>query len=155
MKKIIFIALLVLVASQLFAQHNTRKRNKTNKAQATQTTKEPARDTVPQRTVTVTSSFQPTLKPTTKINFSAATPAPDTTRQALQCDVPSQNINFSYQSPALSPLASNIDTNIHWENRSFVKAGYGNFTTPYLQAGVSMGDGVKSVINIDGKFTSS
>src|SRR4051812_17490105 len=115
MKKIIFIALLVLVASQIFAQRPPRKRNKTNKTQTTQTTKEPARDTTPQRTVTVTSSFQPTLKPTTKINFSAATPAPDTTRQSLQYDVPSQNIIFSYQSPALKPLSANIDTNIHWE----------------------------------------
>src|SRR6476620_7793400 len=154
MKKIIFISLLVLVASQLFAQRAKKRNTNKNKAQTIQT-QAPARDTLPQRTVTVTSAFQPTLKPTTKINFSAATPAPDTTRQALQYDVPSQNVNFSYQSPALKPLAANIDTNIHWENRSFVKAGYGNFTTPYLQAGVSMGDGVKSVINLDGKFTSS
>src|SRR5690242_14310880 len=83
MKKIFFIALLVLAASQLFAQRPKKRSTKKNKAEATQTTQAPAKDTLPQRTVTVTSSFQPTLKPTTKINFSAATPAPDTTRQAL------------------------------------------------------------------------
>jgi hypothetical protein len=154
MKKIISIALLVLLISDVFAQQRkTRKRDA--KKQESQTTTQIKSDTLPQRTVTVTSAFQPSLKTTSKINFSAATPAPDTTKHVLQYDVPVQNIIFSYQSPALKPLAENIDTNIHWENRSFVKAGYGNFTTPYLQAGVSMGDGVKSVINIHGKYTSS
>ncbi len=153
MKKIILIAVLSLLVVNVFAQRRARKREA--KKQETQTTTEIKSDTLPQRTVTVTSAFKPSLKPTSKINFSAATPSPDTTRHVLQYDVPAQNIIFSYLSPALKPIAQNIDTNIHWENRSFVKVGYGNFTTPYLQAGVSMGDGVQSVININGKYTSS
>jgi hypothetical protein len=153
MKKIIFISLLVILASNVFAQARKKRPSKTKETTTTQT---PARkDTLPSRTVTVTSSFQPSLRPTSKINFNAATPAPDTTHHDLQYDVPAQNINFSYQSGALKPLAQNIDTLLHWENRSFVKAGYGNFTTPYLQADVSMGDGAKSVINLRGNFTSS
>src|SRR3954454_22021074 len=154
MKKIILIALLSIVVVNVFAQHRTRKRD--IKKQETQTTSPVKFDTLPQqRTVTVTSAFKPILKPTSKINFNATTPAPDTTTHVLQYDVPTQNIIFSYLSPPLKPLAEKIDTNIHWENNSFVKAGYGNFTTPYLQAGVAMGDGVKSVINLHGKYTSS
>lgn len=154
MKKIFSIALLVLVASQIFAQRPNKKRN-TKTQKETQTVTTVKSDTIPQRTVVVTSAFKPILKPTSKINFNGAAPAPDSARPTLQYDVPAQNISFLYQSTPLKPLAQNIDTGLHWENSSFVKAGYGNFTTPYLQAGLSMGDGAKSVINIDGKFTSS
>ncbi|MEP6846252.1 MAG: TonB-dependent receptor, partial [Panacibacter sp.] len=38
---------------------------------------------------------------------------------------------------------------------SCLKVGYGNFTSPYLQAGVSLGDGVKSIVNLRGYYTSS
>ena len=140
MKKTIYIILLVFTATNLFAQ----KKN------------EPKKDTsLPSRTVIVTSAFQPSLKPASKINFSGASPLPDSARPVLQYSVPAQNLMFSYQSPALKPLAQNIDTGIHWENTGFLKAGYGNFTTPLLQAGVSLGDGVQSVINLRGSYTSS
>lgn len=153
MKKIISIALLLFVVTHVFSQQRvSKKRNAKTKKESQTTVKS---DTIPQRTVIVTSAFEPTLKPTSKIDFSAASPAPDTIRHQLQYDVPAQNISFIYQSPSLKPLAQNIDTNINWQNSSFIKAGYGNFTTPLLQAGVSMGDGVKSVINVDGSFTSS
>lgn len=115
----------------------------------------PVKDTLPGRTVTVTSAFQPSLKTTSKINFSAATPQPDTSRRVQPYDVPAQNLVFVYQAPPLKPLAQEIDTGLHWANKGFVKAGYGNFTTPYLQAGVSLGDGQHSVINIHGRHTSS
>jgi hypothetical protein len=154
MKKIILVALLSLLVVSVFAQQRRTKKHDTKK-QETQAIPQVKSDTLPQRTVTVTSAFKPTLKTTSKINLNATTPAPDTTRHVLQYDVPTQNIIFSYLSPPLKPLAQKIDTNIHWENNSFVKAGYGNFTTPYLQAGVAMGNGVESVINLHGKYTSS
>lgn len=142
MKKTIYITLLVFTATNLFAQ---KKKNA-----------EPKKDTsLPSRTVIVTSAFQPSLKSTSKINFSGASPLPDSVRPVLQYNVPAQNLSFSYQSPALKPLAQNIDTGLHWENTGFLKAGYGNFTTPLLQAGVSLGDGVKSIVNLRGHYTSS
>lgn len=151
-RTIIIITLLFTLALNVFAQKSKKaKPGAKNQTEQTQVKK----DTLPQRTVTVTSAFQPSLKTTSKVNFSAATPLPDTARNVLAYDVPAQNITFSYQSPALKPLAQNIDTTVHWENRSFIKAGYGNYTTPYLQVGASMGDGVKSVVNIHGKYTSS
>lgn len=151
MKRILLILLTGLTTLSVAAQ-----KRKTKPAAKSETTRSKvAADTLPSRTVTVTSAFQPSLKATSKINLSAATPLPDSLRPVLPYDVPAQNLIFSYQSPELRPLAQVIDTNIHWSNNGFIKAGYGNFTTPYLQAGVSLGDGVKSVINIHGKYTSS
>src|SRR5581483_11360521 len=118
MKKIFSIALLVLLMSQVFAQRPNKKRN-TKTQKETQTVTTVKSDTIPQRTVVVTSAFKPTLKPTSKINFNGAAPAPDSTRPALQYDVPAQNISFIYQSSPLKPLAQNIDTALHWENSSF------------------------------------
>ena len=151
MKRTILILLLIATAFNVFAQ----QRKKTKPAKKQPATAQVKTDSLPNRTVTVTSAFQPSLKTTSKVNFSAATPAPDTARPRLQYDVPAQNITFSYQSPALKPLAENIDTLVHWQNRSFIKAGYGNYTTPYLEAAASLGDGVKSVVNVHGKYTSS
>lgn len=149
MKKIIAFLIIISLTGTVFAQ----RRKNTPKPEANATTVK--KDTLPNRTVTVTSAFQPSLKSTSKINFSAASPLPDSARPQLEYDVPAQNLFFSYQSPALKPLAANIDSNIHWENRSYIKLGYGNFTTPYAQAAFSFGDGAKSIVNVKGLYTSS
>ncbi len=113
------------------------------------------KDSIPNKTVVVTSSFKPTIKNSAKVNFSAATPVPDSVQQILRYDIPAQNLLFSYQSPALKALAANIDSLVHWTTTNFVKAGYGNFTTPFLQAALSLGDGTQSIIQLNGKYTSS
>ena len=115
-------------------------------AQRTDTTK---------KTVVVTSAFKPTLKPAAKINFSAATPVIDSTRLNLSYNVPAQNLFFTYQPVSLKPLAVSIDTSIDWVNSNFIKLGFGNFATPYAQAGFSFGDGAGSVINVHTKHISS
>ena len=137
--------------------HNEAK--KCTKTKATPTRREAASSssdtTIPSRTVTVTSSYKPELKPSAKINFSAATPLPDSTLPLLQYNVPSQNLFFSYQAGVLKPLAAVIDTGINWQNKNFLKAGIGNYATPYLQTGLSFGDGAHSVLNVNAKYTSS
>jgi hypothetical protein len=115
-------------------------------AQRTDTTK---------KTVVVTSAFKPTLKPAAKINFSAATPVTDSTRLNLDYNVPSQNLFFTYQPVSLKPLAVSIDTSIDWDNSNYIKLGYGNFATPYAQAGFSFGNGEGSVINVHTRHISS
>ena len=112
-------------------------------------------DTTKPTTVVVTSAFKPTLKAAAKINFSAATPAADTTRPNLFYTIPSQNLFFSYQPTPLQPLALSPDTGFNWQNHNYVKGGYGNFTTPYLRLGLSFGDGQKSVVNVHAKHVSS
>lgn len=106
------------------------------------------------KTVVITSAYKPSVRPASKINFSAATPAVDTTRPRLQYNVPAQNLFFTYQPASLKPLALSIDTGINWQNENFIKVGVGNFSTPFLQAGISLGDGTGSMFNIHTKHIS-
>lgn len=152
MKYIGIIIGLICITQVSYAQRRNKKQKKEVEKKQQASTSDTA---LPPRTVIVTSEFAPALKQTSKINFSGTTPPPDATRPSLSYDIPVQNLSFAYQSPELKALAENIDTGVHWNNTSFVKLGYGNYTTPYLQAGLSFGDGVNSVININGKFVSS
>ena len=159
MKSFIF-CLIFLLAILPFANAQRSKKNNVKKAasatRSTTTDKVSSSDsTIPGRTVTVTSSYKPVLKPPAKINFSAAAPLPDSTLPALQYNVPAQNLFFSYQPGALKPLAADIDTGINWQNKSYLKAGFGNYATPFLQTGLSFGDGANSVVNVNATYLSS
>ncbi len=137
MKKIILIALSISALSSLQAQKKG--------TQAFDTTK---------KTVTITSAYKPALKPAAKINFSAASPAADTSRPTLLYNVPAQNLFFTYEPAALKPLALSIDTASLWDNSNYIKLGVGNYRTPYAQAGFSFGDGKNSIVNIHAKHIS-
>ncbi len=154
MKKLFIIVILLSVTGMAFSQRQKKVKkpaaHKTEIQAPVQTT-----DTTTSRTVVVTAAFKPSLKTSSKINFSAAAPVADSVLPTLSYNVPAQNLFFMYQSAALKPLAENIDTVIHWENKNYIRAGYGNYTTPYLQTGLSFGDGVNSVVNIHGLYTSS
>ena len=162
MKRLFSCILLLLVITPYATAQRNKKANpkrateEKNSKTRRETTVAPSSDTlIPGRTVTVTSSYKPVLKPAAKINFSAAAPLPDSALSALQYNVPSQNLFFTYQPAALKPLAADIDTGINWQNKNYLKAGFGNYTTPYLQAGLSFGDGAKSVVNVNAKYLSS
>lgn len=152
MKYIIIIISLVFITQHSLAQRQKKKTAKEQKA-APQNIKEDT--TLPSKTVVVTSEFTPSLKQTSKVNFSGTTPLPDAERPVLNYDVPVQNLSFAYKSPALKAMAANIDSAVHWNNTNFLKAGFGNYSTPYLQAGLSFGDGTTSVVNVNGKYMSS
>ena len=153
MKSVIAFIILIFIAQFSFAQ---RRQNKKQKQNQTENQQENSSDTVvPPRTVVITSQFAPALKQTSKINFNAATPLPDSVRPALDYNIPVQNLSFGYKSAALKAVAENIDSTVHWDNTSYLKVGYGNYSTPYLQAGLSFGDGVTSVLNVNGKYTRS
>jgi hypothetical protein len=99
------------------------------------------RDTVlPSRTVNVTSTYKPVLQNASKINFSATLPAVDNRLPTLQYNIPSPSLYFSYLPAGLEPKPLLPDSNGIHENANFVKAGFGNFTTPYAAAGFSLGD---------------
>lgn len=148
MKKTLFaIALFLVCAQTVQAQRRNTTGNRTDNTAAD--------TTIPGRTVTVTSSYKPELKPAAKVRFSAAAPQPDSVLPTLQYTVPAQNLFFAYQPAALKPLAAEIDTTLQWNNNSFVKAGIGNYTTPYLQAGLALGDGVASIVNVHANYISS
>ena len=48
---------------------------------------------------------------------------------------------LGFQPASLKPLAYRVDTGGRWDNESYVKLGFGSLSTPYLQAGLSLGDG--------------
>ena len=113
-----------------------------------------AQDTTGKK-IKITSSFKPVLKEAAKINFNASPAIVDTGRPRLQYAIPNQNLNFAFQPGTLRPLALAVDTGGNWTNESYVKAGYGNFKTPFLQLGLSVGDGKRAGVNLYGQHVSS
>jgi hypothetical protein len=114
-----------------------------------------AQDTTRKREVNVTSTFKPTLKEAAKISFGATPPTADTTRPRLNYAIPNQNLNLAFSPGALKPMALQVDTGGRFELANYVKAGFGNFSTPYLEAGLSLGDGKTAGLNLYGKHVSS
>jgi len=106
-------------------------------------------------TIDITSSYKPVLRNAVKINFSASNLSSDTTHPNLTYDIPAQNLFYSYQPIPLKPLALQQDTNLYLGLRNFVKVGYGNFSTPFISAGFSFGDGKKFLANVYADYISS
>lgn len=138
-----FIAFGILgFAWQTAAQNKTVQKNISN-------------DTTTPKTIVVTSSFKPELKESRKLQFSATTPAIDSGIRILDYHVPAQNLFFAYSPTALKPVSLVIDTTFSFKNTQYVKAGYGNYSTPYIQAGASFGNGKTSIMNALAEYTSS
>lgn len=114
-----------------------------------------AQDTAKKREVNVTSTFKPVLKEAAKINFGATPPTADTTRPRLNYAIPNQNLNLAFAPGSLKPLALQVDTGGSFALSNYVKAGFGNLSTPFLQAGLSLGDGKTSGLNLYGRHVSS
>jgi len=106
------------------------------------------------KTIDITSSFKPSLIPPKKI-IPNASPAPaNTLKPSLTYSIPAQQLKFRYTPSPLKPLAFK-DTSRPVENRGYVKAGYGNFSTPYIRAALNFGNGTVSNGNVEGLYTSS
>jgi hypothetical protein len=113
------------------------------------------RDTSKTQSIDITSSFKPVLRNAVKINFSGSQLTADTSRPVLGYTIPSQNLFYAYQPISLKPLALVQDTNLYLGGRNFLKAGFGNYSTPYVSAGLSFGDGKTSLLNLYGSYTGS
>jgi hypothetical protein len=113
------------------------------------------KDTTGKGGVTIVSSFKPVLREAAKINFNATPPAPDTTKARLNYEIPNQNLAFAYQPGSLKPLALTIDSTVKFDNSSYIKAGFGSLRTPYVQAGITLGDGETAGLNIYAKHIAS
>ncbi|MEO6328130.1 MAG: hypothetical protein ABIO55_04325, partial [Ginsengibacter sp.] len=113
------------------------------------------RDTTKSQTIDITSSYKPVLKDVVKINLSASPLASDTFARKLTYNIPAQNLFFSHQPTSLKPLALSQDTGLQKGIRNYLKAGFGNLTTPYLNGAFSFGDGKTSLFNLYGSYISS
>ena len=113
------------------------------------------KDTAKKGGVDIISSFKPVLREAAKINFNASPPAADTTKAKLNYDIPNQNLLFAYQPGSLKPLALDVDSGGRFDNSSYIKAGFGSLRTPFIQAGISFGDGKTAGLNIFAKHVGS
>ncbi len=167
-KILIFLLAIIIPFYAVHAQHKTKKKKTATKKVVAKkaaavnpvttihaTEVVPSSDSTPTKVVMVTSVFKPSLRNAAKINFTAATPIIDSTKIPLTYNIPSQNLFFSYQPVSIKPLELSIDTAFHWENDQYIKAGFGNYSTPFLEAALAFGDGKKSIINLRGNYTSS
>jgi hypothetical protein len=113
------------------------------------------KDTTKPGGIDIVSSFKPVLREAAKINFNAS-PAPvDTSKVKQQYDIPNQNLLFAYQPGTLKPLALDIDTGGKFHNSSYIKAGFGSLRTPFIQTGISLGDGKTAGLTIYAKHVGS
>lgn len=113
------------------------------------------KDTSKKQIIDITSSYKPVLRNAVKINFSASNLNADSSKFISPYTIPSQNLLYTYQPMALKPLALAQDTGIELGLRNFLKVGFGNYTTPFVSAGFSFGDGKKSLLNVYADYISS
>jgi hypothetical protein len=106
------------------------------------------------KTIDITSSFKPSLLPPKKIIPAASPLTGASSRTDMKYDVPAALLSFKYAPAPLKPLAFS-DTAKAEEDRGYVKAGFGNFSTPYVKAALNYGNGETVNGNIEGLFTSS
>ncbi len=113
------------------------------------------KDTTKNQAIEITSSYKPVLRNAVKINFSGSQLAADTSKPLLNYVVPAQNLFYAYQPISLKPLALATDEALQLGNRNYVKAGFGSYSTPYIKAGFSLGDGKTALANITGSYIGS
>lgn len=155
MKQLIIFFSLLLVMQVSFAQKKSIKKKSKPKTTVVKKAKRIEVTDTTKKEFNVYSSFKPSLRTSAKINFSAASPAQDTSAPKLAYNVPSQNLFFTYEPVNLKPLAYATDTTVEWVNQNFIKAGFGNFSTPYVEAGLSLGDGKQAMVMVHATHTSS
>ena len=93
-------------------------------------------------TIEVIQSYKPQVRKAPKPEWVPQIPPADTSRPALSYDVPQQTLYYTYKSGALRPLALGKDSLlIPYPN--YIKAGGGNLSTLYFDAGIDMLKGKK------------
>ncbi len=113
------------------------------------------RDTTKSQSIDITSAYKPVLKDAVKITLSASPLAFDTFGRKLTYNIPAQNLFFSHQPTTLKPLELTQDTGSQNGINNYVKAGFGNFSTPYINAVLGFGDGKTKLLNLYGSYISS
>ena len=110
------------------------------------------KDTTKKQVIDIISSFKPVISNAPKVNFSATYLTADTSKYIAPYSIPSLNLFFSYQPVSLKPLALNQDSVLHLGIRNSLKFGYGNLSSPFASASFSLGDGVKSLLNLSANY---
>ncbi len=114
-----------------------------------------AQDTLHNQTIEITSTYKPHLRNAVKIDLHASPLNADTSRPRMAYNIPPQNLFFAFQPVVLKPASLSIDTSVLLGTRNYVKAGFGSFTTPYLEAALGFGSSEKGLVNLYGDYISS
>lgn len=112
-------------------------------------------DTSRKQSIDINSSYKPVLRNAVKIQFSASHLQADTGKSVDPYQVPAQQLFYSYQPVSLKPLALQADTLPLLGLRNFLKAGFGNYSSPFVQAGFSFGDGKLYLANVYAGYQSA
>jgi hypothetical protein len=107
------------------------------------------------QTIDIYNVYQPVLHAAAKLNLTATVPRRDTTRPTLVYSVPAQNLNFTYKPVPLKPLAMGRDTSREGMYDNYVKAGFGNYSTPFIALGLSSGRSTPFQYGLDFSHISS
>ncbi|GAC1590069.1 MAG: hypothetical protein NVS3B19_10440 [Ginsengibacter sp.] len=113
------------------------------------------KDTVRKQTIDITSSYKPVLRNFSKINLTPSAFTGDTGSIKLTYTVPAMNLFYVYQPVPLKPLALQTDSTIPAGLKNSIKAGYGNFNSPLLQAVIGFGDIKHTLITGTADYISS
>ncbi len=87
-------------------------------------------------TIEVIQSYKPEVKRAPKPEWMPQLPPPDTTHPVLNLEVPQQTLYYTYSSQPLRPLALGKDVPKP-PYESYIKAGGGNMSTIFLDAGTN------------------
>lgn len=100
-------------------------------------------------TIEVIQSYKPQIKQVPKPAWIPQLPPNDTARPLFKYDVPQQALYYTYSSLPLRPLALGLDSGkVPFEN--YIKAGAGNLSTIYLDAGIGSisGKGYETALHL-------
>jgi hypothetical protein len=86
-------------------------------------------------TIEVLQSYKPQVKQVPKPEWTPQLPPPDTTHPDFSYEVPQQTLYYTYSSLPLRPLALGLDSS-RFPFRNYVKAGGGNLSTIFIDAGI-------------------
>lgn len=107
------------------------------------------------RGVDILSSFRPSIRSAAKVDFSPGPVSPDTSRPVLSYKVPNQQLPLGYTITSLRPLAYSHDSVLTFTASPFLKVGYGNLKTPFLQGRYAWGDGYEKGVQVSASYISS
>lgn len=113
------------------------------------------RDTTKNQNIEIVSAYKPVLRNASKINFSGTQLAFDTNRVVSPYNIPVQQLFYAYQPAQLNALAIDTEADKNIGMRYYVKAGFGNYSTPYIKAAAVLGDESTALLNLYADHRSS
>jgi hypothetical protein len=87
-------------------------------------------------TIEISQVYKPEVKQSPKKDYTPELPPTDNTKSSFDYTVPQQSLYYSYKSLPLHPLALGKDS-VTKPFNNYIKAGLGNLSTIYLDAGIN------------------